>query len=48
VVFAEAVPGLEEAAGEREAVLAEELLGGEPFGVKAKVSLQVTPTRLAA
>ena len=36
LVLLVAVQGLEEAAGELEAVLAEALLGGEPFGVERK------------
>ena len=36
LVFAVAVPGLEEAAGELEAVLAEELLGGQSFRAERK------------
>ena len=42
------VPGVEEAAGEFEALLTEELLDGESFGVEAEVSLEVAPTGLAA
>ena len=41
VVFAEAVPGVEEQACESEAVLAEGFLGRESFGVVAEVSLEV-------
>ena len=48
LVFVVAVPGLEEAAGELEAVLAEVLLGREPFGVEAEVSLEVAPACLPA
>ena len=40
-------PGGEHAAGELEAVLAEGLLLGEPFGVAAEVALQVRPAHLA-
>ena len=47
-MFTVAVPGVEQAAGELEAVLAEPLLGGEPFGVEAEVSLEVAPAGLAA
>src|SRR6202035_4741591 len=47
-VVAVVVPGVEEAACELESLLAEGFLGGEPFGVAAEVSLEVTPTCLAA
>ena len=48
LVLAVAVPGVEEVACELEALLTEMLLGGEPFGVEAEVSLEVTPAGLAA
>jgi hypothetical protein len=48
LVLVEAVPGVEQLVCELEALLAEELLGGEPFGVEAEISLEVTPAGLAA
>ena len=48
LVIAEAVPGVEETTRELEALLAEEFLGGESFGVEAEVSLEVAPAGLAA
>ena len=48
LVVLEVVPGVEHAACELEPLLAEGLLGGEPFCVEAKISLEMTPTRLAA
>ena len=40
-------PGLEYAAGELESLLTEDLLLGQPFGVAAKVPLEVRPAHLA-
>jgi hypothetical protein len=45
--LSEPVPGLEQAAGDREAGLAERLLGGEPLAVGGEVPNQVRPTDLA-
>ena len=42
------LPGAEHALAELEAVLAELFLGGEAFGVRGEVALQVRPAELAA